>query len=131
MGPNVAPHGSGEMKLVLPRTWRKADVLYLTAKDPAGRELWTWSWGLNKSTNSTTTNAQAKTPPSRIRDDVGAAVIKAGPIELGFSKQTGALVEVGETESCFPFGLGPRFVAFRRNDRKYDSSRRAKHAHAF
>ncbi|HEX8116506.1 MAG TPA: glycoside hydrolase family 2 TIM barrel-domain containing protein, partial [Pyrinomonadaceae bacterium] len=42
-GPHVPPHGAGELRLDLPPGWRTADVLYVTAKDPAGRELWTWS----------------------------------------------------------------------------------------
>ena len=120
-GPNVAPHGFGEMKLVLPRTWRNADVLYLTAKDPVGHELWTWSWGLNETANFTRSDAQTSTRPLQTRDDAGEIVIRAGLIELGFSKQTGALVEVARNGKLLPFGLGPRFVAFRRNDRKYDS----------
>ena len=60
-GPEVAPHGIGEIKLALPQTWRKADVLYLSAKDPAGRELWTWSWGLKNSTSVARKDAPAGT----------------------------------------------------------------------
>ncbi len=51
-GPRVEPHGTGELKLVLPRAWRAADVLYVTAKDPAGHELWTWSWSLRANSPS-------------------------------------------------------------------------------
>jgi hypothetical protein len=119
-GPNVAPHGIGEMQLVLPRTWRNADVLYLTAKDPSGHDLWTWSWGLNPSTSFTRSGAPARTRPLQTRDDAGAIVIRMGQTELSFSKQTGALAEVRRNGKLLPFGLGPRFLAFRRNDRKYD-----------
>ena len=41
--PSVAPHGTGELQLKLPAMQGVAAV-YLTAKDPAGRTLWTWSW---------------------------------------------------------------------------------------
>lgn len=38
-GPHVPPHGAGELKFTLPQSWKTADALYLTAKDPAGRSI--------------------------------------------------------------------------------------------
>ncbi len=118
-GPNVPPHGAGELKLNLPATWRRADALYLTAKDPAGRELWTWSWGLKRAGTAARRAARAGAGSVRTREEGGVLVAQAGTLELRFDKQTGLLAEVRRRGKLIPFGNGPRFVAFRRDDRKY------------
>ncbi|MBN2316634.1 MAG: hypothetical protein JXM79_22085, partial [Sedimentisphaerales bacterium] len=38
----------GELELNLPEQWDRAGVLYATAYDPEDREVWTWSWGIQK-----------------------------------------------------------------------------------
>jgi hypothetical protein len=47
-GPEVAPGGSGTLQLGLPANWKSknAEALEVTARDPGGRELWTWVWRL-------------------------------------------------------------------------------------
>lgn len=42
--PDVAPHQTGELTIDLPQEWLQHDAFYLTAKDPHGRELYTWTW---------------------------------------------------------------------------------------
>jgi hypothetical protein len=125
-GPDVAPHSSGWLKIALPKTPFRPDLLHVTARDPKGRELWTWSWPLNDNAVSA---RRRDTGPVELSQSNGAVSIKAGIFELSFSKQTGELVEIfrnSPTASAnvapreVPIGPGPRFVAFRRNDRKYD-----------
>lgn len=118
-GPNVAPHGAGELKLNLPATWGRADALYLTAKDPAGREVWTWSWGLRRAPEFTRDDTHAGSEKVSTRDESGSLFVRAGTLELRFDKATGLLAEVSRAGRLIPFGAGPRFVAFRRNERKY------------
>lgn len=114
-GPNVAPHGTGEFTLNLPASWRQSDVLYLTAKDPAGHALWTWSW----SPDLAHADAWATDGNVQTRDQGNLLIVQAAALELVFNKQTGSLAEVRRNGATIPFGNGPRFVAFRRNDRKY------------
>ncbi len=47
-GSDVAPGGSGTLRLGLPANWKSknAEALEVTARDPGGRELWTWVWRL-------------------------------------------------------------------------------------
>lgn len=42
--PEIAPGGQGSLELPLPADWQQQDFLALTATDPHGRELWTWTW---------------------------------------------------------------------------------------
>jgi len=116
VAPSVPPHAEGVVQLKLPASWRRADVLYLTAKDPAGHDLWTWSWRLKKEADLASSEPKANT---QTREEGGLLVVQAGLLELHFSKTTGRLVAVSRNGKAIPFGNGPRFVAFQRNDRKY------------
>jgi hypothetical protein len=44
--PEVAPGKSGTLRLNLPPGQKTADALAVTARNPAGHELWTWVWPL-------------------------------------------------------------------------------------
>jgi hypothetical protein len=44
--PDVAPGRQGQLQLDLPDNWKSYDVLYVTAIDKYGRELFTWSFEL-------------------------------------------------------------------------------------
>jgi hypothetical protein len=118
-GPNVGPHDVGDLKIKLPGNWSNADVLYLAVKDGAGRELWTWSWGLKTAAQFAGRELQAVGGKNQTHDEGGLLTVQTGLQELRFSKATGMLTEVRRNGTVIPFGNGPRFIAFRRNDRKY------------
>jgi hypothetical protein len=42
--PALSPGEKGYLHIDLPNNWHLADALYLTAIDPHGRELFTWTW---------------------------------------------------------------------------------------
>jgi hypothetical protein len=44
--PDVAPGNSGSLQFELPSGWMRADALAVTARNPAGQELWTWVYSL-------------------------------------------------------------------------------------
>jgi hypothetical protein len=46
-GPSVAPGASGTLALGLPGSLTRFDMLRVTAKDPTGREIYTWTWPLH------------------------------------------------------------------------------------
>jgi hypothetical protein len=45
-GPDIAPGASGTLNLNLPADWARHDALRVTATDPHGREIYTWTWPL-------------------------------------------------------------------------------------
>lgn len=118
-GPNVAPHGAGELSLTLPPGRKTADALYLTAKDPAGRELWTWSWELRRATAAARPASSANEGEVSTREEGGSLYARAGALELRFDQRSGLLSEVRRRGKLVPFGNGPRFVAVRRDGRNY------------
>lgn len=42
--PDIAPGINGHLAISLPPEWQQYDALYLTATDPHGREIFTWTW---------------------------------------------------------------------------------------
>lgn len=119
-GPDIAPHGTGNLKLNLPGDHRSSDLLYLIAKDPADRVVWTWSWDLKRPRASRANEPFDNAPEVRVREDGQTLVVQAGLIALHFSKKSGMLDEVRRGTTTIPLSNGPRLVAYRRNDRKYD-----------
>jgi hypothetical protein len=106
-GPRVPPGSAGVLRLALPRSWRDADVLYVTARDPAGREVWTASWRIRDA-------GVAADPPggARVRIDDGpdAVAVTAGTLHVSFARASGAWTAGG-------LGGRPRFVAALRTER--------------
>lgn len=116
--PDVVAHASGELKLNLPSDWRKADVLYLTATDPFGKEIWTWDWTWKKPTDFFSFAGQKGSVSAREEGD--NLIVKTASDELTFSKKSGELVNVLHDGKAVSFGKGPRFTAARRGDRSMD-----------
>lgn len=119
-GPSVAPHGSGVLTLRLPEDWRRADAFFLTARAPGGESLLTWVWPIDTRRVSFADSGVRSTGKPSARDEGNSIVVSAGRRELHFSKENGMLVRVSLEGQQLPIFNGPRFVAFRRNDRKYD-----------
>ncbi len=119
-GPNIAPHDAGQFRLNLPAARVRSDVLYVTAKDPVGRELWTWSWNLRRPLADLPKVASDRAQKVYLREDGPTLLVRAGTLELHFNKASGMLDKVRRGTTTIPFNHGPRLVAFRRNDRKYE-----------
>ena len=118
-GPDVPAHQSGTLRLALPANWRSADVIYLTAKTSAGESLWTWAWPIDSIKRFSSNHGSGVHEISTQETD-DAIKVNAHPIELLFSKRTGMLESVVIGQKKLPLSNGPKFVAFKRNDRKYD-----------
>ena len=114
-GPNVAAGMTGSMLLpMFPANGTNYDALRLTAIDPFGNNLYTWTWPLHT--------------PAQIRDRIvgavslGAPTISAGtnateiivtngPRVFHFSKTTGILNSLTVSNQPVSFTNGPRPVA--------------------
>lgn len=119
VAPDVKAHEKGEIKMDLPKNWKESDALFVTAIDPNGNELWTWSWNLKEESdhilNAPSVNTQIKSSETK---DV--LTITAGTNQFTFSKITGELTGVKQNTKTISFGNGPRFIAARRRDRSLD-----------
>ena len=112
-GPKVAPHETGKLELPLPDV-RNPDALQVMARDPAGRDLWTWSWLLRPRKDLVAQAVSARGDSGarvRIAESAGAVSVTAGALTLAFDAASGRLSSVVIGGHAFAFANGPRLVA--------------------
>lgn len=121
-GPDIAPHASGQLRLALPATWREADVLALTALDPNGAELWTWTWPTPMLAKGGARLASVQQPEPAAAGAAVAPVIettssqiilRAGAVSAEFDPATGLLRTWRRGDKPAALTHGPR-LAFAR-----------------
>ena len=112
-GPPVPPRSAGLLRLALPAGWRDADVLYVTARDPEGRDVWTGSWRIREPRVSADPPGGA---PVRVEEGPAEIAVTAGALRLRFARADGAL-SVERDGAATGLGGVPRFVAYLRTTR--------------
>ncbi len=106
--PSVAPHGTGELKFNLPAVIG-VEAVYFTAKNPEGRDLWTWSWPVTPVAPIAASTATGKITT---RETDGQLAVRAGDLIFSFNEKSGCLTQIERGGKTIPFGNGPRFVAY-------------------
>ena len=117
--PDAAPGQT--VRLDIPKL--DADVIQLTAIDPYGQEIFTWSHLNQRMNHGDRFMAQAwvKQPVPMIQaEDAHLLTIQNGCRQYAFSKDSGRLMHVIANGRKLSFGNGPRFVAAKRSDRSQD-----------
>jgi len=119
--PDISPHKSGALSFTLPPIADRADVLYLTVRDPTGNEVMTWSWelGVNQ------VLSERAGSPLHVQELGDLVTVRNGEVSLSIDKRAGTLERVIQKGRELPIAQGPRMIAFRRNDRKYESIAKA------
>lgn len=115
--PAVPPRGVGTLRLALPGDWRGHDVLALTATDPYGREIYTWTWMI-RPPEAIAERVIAAAPPGaregtgRVTADVrdGIVTMAAGGLEVRIDSATGRLARVSRDGVALSLRNGPRLV---------------------
>ena len=110
--PSVEPGLTKYINIDLPDEWKNKDALYLTATDPHGREIFTWTWPIKTpehlalSLIDTTSNLAAKG-----REDDQNIYVSANGVEIKFNKENGLIVGVKNKKTSISFGNGPKLTA--------------------
>ncbi len=105
--PSIAPGEKGTLVLPLPSGWRANDALYLTARDPEGRELCTWTWMIRKPAQVLAGLARQEAGEARGRDAGDAVVLSARGVEVSIDKALGTLASVRAGGRTISLGGGP------------------------
>lgn len=101
----------GQLKLTLPKNWRDAHTLQITALNSAGRDIFTKSWPILKR-KDVQTNLLSKNSDAHAQLlDAQAITVKSGDSVFSFSKETGQLVKVTTSGQASPLANGPRLLA--------------------
>jgi hypothetical protein len=112
-GPALAPGASGPLALNLPETWSNHDALRLTAEDPHGREIYTWTWPLRSAAQvRDRIVSEVRTSPAPITAGVngGELSVTNGPRVWRFDLGNGRLNGVTLTGQPVALANGPRPV---------------------
>lgn len=112
-GPAIAPGMSGTLTLRnFPGDWAAHDALRLVAKDPCGREIYTWTWPLRSQTQIVNRILGAATSSSVINANVGAEEIMLtnGPRVFHFNRITGMISSLTISNEDISLANGPQLV---------------------
>lgn len=105
--PNILPYDKGVLAVDLPEDWLAYDVLYLTANDPFGYEIFTWSFPISRPADVADHLIQRTGGDIQVQQTAAAFQITANGISYTFNKQTGLLEEVRNKKGIIPFANGP------------------------
>ncbi len=92
------------------------DIIQLTATDPHGEEIFTWSYRSDAYKPGKTYKSQ----PFTTTETDKALTVVCGPASYTFSKKDGRLMGVKTATHVYSLSGGPRFVAVKRADRSED-----------
>jgi hypothetical protein len=110
LSPSITPGDSGTLQIDLPVDWKNYDVLYVSATDPYGRQIYTWSW--NITLPQVHTSRIVKTTKEKVSgvDEGDFLILSSGKITARFSKKNGLLSEALSSGQVIPFNNGPVFL---------------------
>jgi beta-galactosidase/beta-glucuronidase len=123
-GLGIAPHEAGEISLALPSaSLGEADVLYVSAKNPQGELLYTWSFDLPQKSvaKGADKGVAEKGNAPKVASSKGRTVVSAAGLELTFDEATGELADVKRSGKNISL-RGIKFTAARRGNRTLDGS---------
>lgn len=106
--PDLAPGLIGTISITKPKNWQSADALYLTATDPSGMRIFTWSYPV-KVPNQINNKLMVKSDEGAISSTILGDKIKvnANGRNYVFSKKTGLLKEIKKGDKVIPLKNGP------------------------
>ncbi|TKK65804.1 glycoside hydrolase family 2 [Ilyomonas limi] len=110
--PDIKPEEKGTLQLQLPKDFMQYDVLYVTASDPHGREIYTWSFPVKQPADIANEivhkNGNNKV---QVTEQDSLYVITANNITFHISRNTAKLVQVKNEKGIIPFTNGPQLTS--------------------
>ncbi|MDR0765594.1 MAG: beta-galactosidase [Odoribacteraceae bacterium] len=107
--PPLAPGERGVARVTLPADFFLSDLLEITASDPRGNEICTWSWPVVRAGEHAARHLPSSRglPPARLREEGGRVILSANGVEATFDKATGLLARVTRDGRRVSLGNGP------------------------
>ena len=111
VGPAVAPHADGQIKIPLPSSSSDADALVVKVVGPNSEELWTCSWPLPALKQHLAEARRAPTADEpRIERGLNEIRLVAGDLVVTIDGRGGLLREVSRGQKKFALTEGPRLA---------------------
>ena len=111
-GPDIAPGETRVLSIDVPENFVNAELLTLTAHDPSGREIYTWSWPVKMQwelAENFIAHYKDNAPPASItvKEEGNLIVASVKDLKFSFSKEGGVLEEVRNAQGVVSFNGGP------------------------
>ncbi|MGV8094968.1 MAG: glycoside hydrolase family 2 TIM barrel-domain containing protein [Mangrovibacterium sp.] len=111
VSPDIRPTHKGILQLDLPRDFMKNDVLYITATDPTGREMNTWSWPIIQPAGMADKIVpKYSSGKIEVADHENLLTLTANQVKVSWDKVTGLLNAVGNANGAISFNHGPVLI---------------------
>lgn len=106
--PTILPGEKDTFKIDLPNDWDEFDFLYITAINPQGDKIFTWSWPIKRPKDITTSlvGFEGKGKLSVAKKDT-RLIVNTGDLEVSFDTITGMLAGVKQSGKNISFTNGP------------------------
>lgn len=111
----LLPGQNGNLKVPLPEGWSKADVLYIEARDPHGRQINRWSWPVKSPAESYMAHFEKDSIQGGdvlVSENDKLLTLESGAVALELKKSNGLLSQVRVNGEALKLTNGPIF----RND---------------
>lgn len=107
---SIAPGEKSWLKLDLPNDWNKYDLLTLTAWEPSGREIYTWTWPIATPKEKVSELLSDRAENVMVREEEGFVYLSAGNTEIRIDKQKGLIDQVMANGQEVSFKNGPQLA---------------------
>ena len=107
--PSLAPGDRGTLDLPLPADWRDADALSLTAFDPKGKGLRSWTW-MTKGPDDIRKRVVSSGGRASGRETAGQILLEAAGTRVAIDRASGQLASVERDGRHVSLAHGPRVV---------------------
>ncbi len=108
--PDIKPRSSGTLSVSLPKTWPDYDVLYVTARDPYGREIHTWSWPISMPERVANRLVNRQKGAVTATENGDRLTLSASGVSIVLNTKTGLLQTVSNAKNTFPLTNGPVLI---------------------
>jgi hypothetical protein len=111
VSPDIKPNTAGTLSVPLPTSWKQYDILYITAEDLYGREIYTWSWPITSPKVLSERFVRKGSNKIAVQDESKTVTMSAGGVEVVLNKETGLLQHVRKNNKELSFNNGPLLVS--------------------
>ena len=108
--PDVSPHLTGELKIDLPEKWQQHDAFYLTATDPYGREIYTWTWMIAKPDKAVKNIVLTQSNEVIGSEEGNFIVLESNGAKAFIDSKTGMLDHVEKDGKRVSLSQGPKMI---------------------
>ncbi|MFA9388542.1 MAG: glycoside hydrolase family 2 TIM barrel-domain containing protein [Prolixibacteraceae bacterium] len=107
--PSIVPGETRAVKMEMPANFFNGDVLFITATDPMGREIYTWSWPIRMALPylQRKTDALVEKGKATIQTSGDEVTLSAATTKLTFLKSDGTIKIITSQNTIVPLTNGP------------------------